>query len=88
MELLLKLNVALAKVRVEFRLEDSVSRRLDLDNSSKPPLGINSSSLLSLVNSRGKHLHSGSNLRIIIRLNQFLAGNLQIKPIKFLADKL
>ncbi len=86
---LLKLGLALAKLRVELSLVDSVSRHLDSGNSSSnPSLGSHSSRLLSLGNSNSKHPHSGSNLRWVSSLNNCLVPNQLNKPILCLVHKL
>ena len=85
---LLKLGLASAKIRVELSLPYSVSRQLDLGNSSSnPSLGSNSSRLLSL-GSNSKHPHSGSNRRWVSSLNNCLVPNQLNKRILCLAHKL
>ena len=86
---LLKLGLALAKVRVVLCQEYSVSRQLDSgNNSSNHSLVSNHSRPLSLVNSNNKHPHSGSNLRLVSSLNKYLAPNPLIKLVQCLAQKL
>jgi hypothetical protein len=67
---LLKLGLALGKVRVEFR-KDYLVRR----HHHNPTFGSNSRRLLSLVHSHSKLPHLGRKLRLASSLNNYLAPN-------------